>query len=79
MSDAIKAVAGESWRTTLNAFLAMLATLYAVVGAPLLDNVEATEPDWSIAIAAVLGFVALWNARDHKVSSEQAGAKKVSS
>ena len=76
MTEAIKTVATKSWRTTLNAFLAMLVALHASVASPLLDEIETTEPNWNVAIVAVLGFFALWNARDHKVSSEEAGALK---
>ena len=70
--DKLKAAATKSWRTTLGAFLSMLAVLNTVVAAPLLDDDKLTEPDWSLALAAALGFVALWNARDNGVSSEEA-------
>lgn len=75
MTEAIKRVAGASWRTTLGAFLAMLVVIFQKGAIPFLDGIESTEPDMGLCLGAILGFVALWNARDHKVSSEQAGAK----
>jgi len=62
--------------------MVLLGVLFETVGIPLLDSVAETGPDWSKALEAVAKtlegggiFGGLFNARDHKVSSEQAGAK----
>lgn len=75
MTEAIKKVATSSWRTTLGGFLAMIVVLLQSGALPYLDGLDTTKPDLGLCLAAVLGFVSLWNARDHGVSSEQAGAK----
>lgn len=77
MTEKIKAVTGKSWRTTSNALIAalmiVLPQLQKLVD---VDPENLTSPDWAVVVAAAFGFIAFWNARDHKVSSEEAGALK---
>ena len=63
-----------SWKTTVTGILAILA---ALVGAAqlVLDGNPATNPDWPTVFAAVVSGIGLIKARDHNVSSEQAGVK----
>jgi len=63
-----------SWRTTTAGIGAILIALGSALSAQF-DNDPATVPDWGSLIAAVVAGVGLLNARDNKVSSEQAGAK----
>lgn len=63
-----------SWRTTV-AGIAAIVTAVASAIAALLDNDPTTVPEWGAVAAAVMAGVGLLNARDNKVSSEQAGAK----
>ena len=63
-----------SWRTTT---AGIIAIVISVLGAAqtLLDNDPKTNPDWPSLIAAFTAGAGLLNARDNKVTSEQAGAK----
>jgi len=65
----------KSWKTTAGGISAILA---AIAGAAnlMLDNNPATNPDWSVVIAAVTTGFGLIFARDNNVSSEEAGAAK---
>lgn len=65
----------KSWRTTLYGALTALAVLISAIAEPLLDTDPATLPNWTVAFAAVTGFIAAFCARDNKVSSEAAGIK----
>ena len=63
-----------SWRTTA---MGVLAILGAFIGAAtaLLDGNDATKVDYPTLAAAVAAGWGLIQARDNKVSSEEAGAK----
>lgn len=63
-----------SWRTTV-AGIAAIVTAVASAIAALLDADPTTVPEWGAVAAAVMAGVGLLNARDNRVSSEQAGAK----
>lgn len=63
-----------SWRTTLFGTGGLVAVLAATASA-LLDGNPATNPDWTLVVAAASTAIGLLFARDDKVSSEQAGAK----
>jgi hypothetical protein len=64
-----------SWRTTTLGIASIITAIAGAVTAAVDGNV-ATNPDWAAVIAAVTAGIGLINARDHKVSSEQAGAGK---
>lgn len=63
-----------SWRTTASGILSILVAVCSVALSEI-DGDPATSADWGTAVAAVLAGIGLLNARDDKVSSEQAGAK----
>lgn len=76
-ADRIKSLARAgvtSWKTTLCGALIFAQAVIQHVAEPLLDSLPETSPDWMAFTAASLAFAALWNARDHGVSSERAGA-----
>lgn len=64
----------NSWKTTL---LGVFSILSAVSNAAiaLLDTDTATNPDWTIVLAAVMAGIGLICARDNSKTSEAAGAK----
>jgi hypothetical protein len=64
-----------SWRTTIFGIASIITAIAGSVTA-VVDGNPATNPDWGVVIAAIAGGIGLINARDHKVSSEQAGAGK---
>ena len=63
-----------SWRTTV-AGIAAIVTAVASAVVALFDADPTTVPEWGAVVAAVMAGVGLLNARDNRVSSEQAGAK----
>lgn len=63
-----------SWRTTTAGVLSFLAILISA-GMSLLDDDPATNPDYGALAAAGTAAAGLLFARDHGVTSEQAGAK----
>lgn len=62
-----------SWKTTAGGVAAILAAVGGAITA-LTDGNPSTNPDWSTVIAAVTAGLGLLFARDHNVSSEEAGA-----
>lgn len=64
----------NSWKTTVLGISAILAAVSAIVQA-LLDNDPATNPDFTVAVAAIMSGVGLIFARDNNVTSEKAGAQ----
>lgn len=63
----------RSWRTTL----AGVGQFCAVLGVALnshFDTLASTVPDWGVVLASGFVMVGLIFTRDHKVSSENAGA-----
>ena len=63
-----------SWRTTILGVCTILAALSAA-GKALLDGDPTTTVDPATLIAAITAGVGLIMARDHVVSSEEAGVK----
>jgi hypothetical protein len=63
-----------SWKTTALGITTVLAAVAAIVQA-LLDNDPATNPDFTVAIAAITSGIGLIFARDNNVTSEKAGAQ----
>jgi hypothetical protein len=63
-----------SWRTTLFGVGGVLTVVVAALNA-IFDGNPATNPDWTSVIASLSACIGLLFARDHKVTSEQAGAK----
>lgn len=63
----------SSWKTTAGGVAAILAAISGAITA-LTDGNSATNPDWSTVIAAVTAGLGLLFARDHNISSEEAGA-----
>lgn len=63
-----------SWRTTVLGITTILAALASVAQA-IADNDPATNPDFTVAIAAIMSGIGLIFARDNNVSSEKAGAQ----
>lgn len=65
----------KSHKTTAAGIAGLVASLCTMVLVPLLDADEATKPMWAeffgLAVPFALGLIA---ARDHNVTSEQAGA-----
>lgn len=64
----------SSWKTTLLGIISQLPVLGAQVKT-LLDDDPSTNPDWAIIMGSLAIVFALFKARDHDVSSEQAGIK----
>lgn len=65
----------KSWKTTTAGVLAIVAAVAMAVSA-YLDGDPATVPDWESAVAGLAGIGLLF-ARDNKVTSEQAGARRL--
>lgn len=65
-----------SWRTTLFGLLTVLGAGLHFVAVPMLDGNDSTQPEWTVFFTALTTALGLLNARDHKVSSEDAGLKK---
>ena len=63
-----------SWRTTVFGAGGLLALLTTALQA-IFDGNPATNPDWVTLVAAALPAIGLLFARDHSVSSEDAGIK----
>lgn len=63
-----------SWKTTALGISTILAAVTAIVQA-LLDADPATNPDFTVAIAAITSGIGLIFARDNNVTSEKAGAQ----
>ena len=64
-----------SWRTGLAGLFAGLTILIGQASA-VVDSDPGTNLDLSIVIATIAAMVAAFSARDNKVTSEQAGAKR---
>lgn len=63
-----------SWKTTALGISTILAAVTAIVQA-LLDNDPTTNPDFTVAVAAIMSGAGLIFARDNNVTSEKAGAQ----
>ena len=70
MKDALT----KSPKTTAGGVLLVLSVLFACLYAQF-DGDPATVPSWAELVPAVLAAFALFQARDHGVTSEKAGAK----
>jgi hypothetical protein len=68
--------AAKSWRTTACGVLAAVSALIGLVVVPLLDEDPATVARWAEALPIALTAVGLGVARDHGVSSANAGVGK---
>lgn len=64
----------KSWRTTIFGAGGVLAVLVSALQS-LFDGNPQTNPDWNMVVAACLPAIGLLFARDHGVSSEDAGIK----
>lgn len=64
----------KSWRTTFFGAGGVLAVLAQALS-QVFDGNPATNPDWNLVITALLPALGLLFARDHGVSSEDAGLK----
>lgn len=64
-----------SWKTTLAGVLSIAVAVITFVAYPLLDADPATVPQWGPVLAAISAAAGLLFARDHGVTSEQAGLK----
>jgi len=62
-----------SWRTTVAAVILALAAVFNAAGA-MLDDDPSTNPNWTVVMAEIGAIWGFLNARDNKVTSEQAGA-----
>lgn len=65
----------RSWRTTAAGIAGAVATLIGLVLVPILDEDPATQANWAEAIPIALVALGLGAARDHQVSSAQAGVR----
>ena len=65
----------KSWKTTAGGVALILGALAQVVP-PLLDNDPSTVANWEIAYTQIAAGIALLFARDNKVTSEEANAKR---
>lgn len=66
---------GASWRTTCFGILSVLAAAMTFIILPMLDSDCNTHADFGGFVVAVCTALGLANARDNKVTSEQAGVK----
>ena len=65
----------KSWRTSSTAIVSAIATVAGAIYVMIDSNPE-TNPDWQIVIPVVLGLFGIgMQARDHVVTSRQAGAE----
>lgn len=74
MKDTINA-AIKSPKTTALGVLAFLAALFGSLEAQF-DASPETVPQWATVVSALMVAIALFSARDHGVTSEEAGAKE---
>lgn len=65
----------SSWRVKLFGVISGLSAILNEV-ANELDSDPTTHLNIGLIIAAITGIIAAFNARDNKVTSEQAGAKR---
>lgn len=65
----------KSWRTSVAGAITGLVMILPEISSAV-DGDPATIADWNIVAAGIGLFVALFSARDNKVSSETAGAKR---
>ena len=63
-----------SWQTTISGIAAAVTAVASAVQHQF-DGNPSTEPQWGLAIAAVIGAIGLIRARDNTVTSEQAKAR----
>lgn len=63
-----------SWRTTLLGVFTIAGAI-CIAGKALLDGDPATTPNWESSVQMIGVGIALLAARDHKVTSEDAGLK----
>ena len=64
-----------SWKTTTCGVAAILAAVANAVVA-LTDGNPATNPEWTVVLAAIMAGVGLLKARDNDRTSEDVGAAK---
>ena len=64
-----------SWKTTAAGIGMIVTALFTMILQPLTDNDPKTNPDYNVAIAAIIAGVGLVVARDDNRSSEEVGAK----
>ena len=64
----------KSWKTSVAGIATFGVVLCAAVAAHF-DGDPLTEANWGVVVAAFIASVGLIMARDHDVSSENAGAK----
>lgn len=64
----------NSWKTTALGISTILAAVASIVQAAL-DNDPATNPDITVAVAAIMSGIGLIFARDNAKTSESAGAR----
>lgn len=64
----------KSWQTTVAGIMAFIMLAWPELQT-LWDGVAETMPDWNIVIGGLLTMLGLGAARDHGVSSEDAGVK----
>lgn len=65
----------SSWRVKLFGLVSGLSAILNEV-ANELDSDPTTHLNYGLILAAITGIIAAFNARDNRVTSEQAGAKR---
>ena len=65
----------KSWKTSMGGIASLLASLSSAAHLLHQGNFNFGDPNWTAAIAGIAAGISLLFARDHNVSSEQAGIK----
>ena len=60
-----------SWKTTAAGIGMIVTALFTMILQPLTDSDPATNPDYNVAIAAIIAGVGLLFARDNDKTSEE--------
>ena len=64
-----------SWKTSSAGISAIIIAVFTLIVQPLSDHDPETNPDYNVAITAILAGIGLIAARDNDKTSEETGAK----
>lgn len=64
-----------SWQTSMAGLSAITVAVFSMIIQPLTDGNPETNPDYNVAITAIIAGIGLLFARDDNKTSEETGAK----